>query len=85
MQFLTFCCFCAPAVVGPDVRCSSRGGECRTGAEPQSGDRSEAAELHLPTHLAAWNQPHELPTHGTHIHTLQTHSAYSVARQFYCC
>lgn len=66
-MFLTYC-FCAPAVVSPDVRCCPCCGECCTGAEPQSRDRSEAAELHLPTHLAAWNQPHELPTHGTRTH-----------------
>ncbi|KAI3358983.1 hypothetical protein L3Q82_015369, partial [Scortum barcoo] len=37
----------------------------RAGAEPQSGDRREAAELHLPAHLAARHEPHELPTHAT--------------------
>lgn len=54
------------AVVGPDVRCGSCGGERRARAEPQSGDRSEAAELHHAAHLAARDQPHELPTHGKH-------------------
>lgn len=54
------------AVFGPDVRRGPRGGERRAGAEPQSGDRSEAAELLVTTHLAARNQPHELPPYGKH-------------------
>lgn len=69
------CCFrnlcsglCVPAVLGPHVRRRPRGGERRAGAEPQSGDRREAAELHLAAHLAARDQPHELPAHGKHSH-----------------
>lgn len=61
--FISLVVFLA-AVVGPDVRRGACGGERRTGAEPQPGDRSEAAQLHLPTHLAARDQPHELPAHG---------------------
>lgn len=61
------------AVVSTDVRRRSRGGERRARAEPQSGDRREAAELHLPAHLAARHQPHELPAHGKHTQTHLTH------------
>lgn len=57
------------AVVSIDVRRRSRGGERRARVEPQSGDRREAAELHLPAHLAARHQPHELPAHGKHTQT----------------
>lgn len=61
------------AVVSTDVRRRSRGGERRARAEPQSGDRREASELHLPAHLAARHQPHELPAHGKHTQTHLTH------------
>lgn len=65
-SFFVWC----PAVIRPHVWWRSCGGRRCAGAEPESGDRSEAAELHLPAHLAAWDKPHELPTNGTHTSTL---------------
>ena len=53
-----------PAVSCPDVRRRARGGERRPGAEPQPGDRCEAAGLYVGQHLAPRDQPHELPAHG---------------------
>ncbi len=55
-------------VISADVRCSACGGRSGARTEPQSGDRSEASELHVFTHLAARHQSHELPAHGTCLH-----------------
>lgn len=52
------------AVVGADVWCGARGGGGSAGIEPQSGNRSEAAQLHLASDLAARDESHELPAHG---------------------
>lgn len=52
------------AVVGADVWCSARGGGGSAGIEPQSGNRSEAAQLQLASDLAARDESHELPAHG---------------------
>lgn len=52
------------AVFGADVWCGARGGGGSAGIEPQSGNRSEAAQLHLASDLAAWDKSHELPAHG---------------------
>lgn len=54
------------AIVSADVRRGARGGGGGEGVEPQSGNRSEAAQLHLAADLAARDQPHELPAHGKH-------------------
>lgn len=54
------------ALVSADVRRGARGGGGGEGVEPQSGNRSEAAQLHLAADLAARDQPHELPAHGKH-------------------
>lgn len=52
------------AVVSADVRCGACGGGGGEGVEPQSGNRSEAAQLHLAADLATRDQPDELPAHG---------------------
>lgn len=52
------------AVVGADVWCGARGGGGSAGTEPQSGNWSEAAQLHLASDLAARDESHELPAHG---------------------
>lgn len=57
----------ATAVVSADVRCGACGGGGGEGVEPQSGDRSEAAQLHLAADLATRDQPDELPAHGKHL------------------
>lgn len=54
------------ALVGADVRRRACGGGGGEGVEPQSGNRSEAAQLHLAADLAARDQPDELPAHGKH-------------------
>lgn len=63
-------------VICADVRCSACGGRSSARAEPQSGDRSEASELHFLTHLAARHQSHELPAHGT------CHHGYPIGSHF---
>lgn len=55
------------AVVSADVRCGACGGGGGEGVEPQSGNRSEAAQLHLAADLATRDQPDELPAHGKHL------------------
>lgn len=59
--------FSTTALVSADVRRGARGGGGGEGVEPQSGNRSEAAQLHLAADLAARDQPHELPAHGKQL------------------
>lgn len=55
------------AFVSADVRCGACCGGGGEGVEPQSGNRSEAAQLHLAADLATRDQPDELPAHGKHL------------------
>lgn len=67
------------ALVSADVWCGACGGGGGEGIEPQSGNRSEAAQLHLTSDLATWDQPHELPAHGkrlmNNLHECNTYCA----------
>lgn len=52
------------ALVSTDVWCGACGGGGSKGIEPQSGNRSEATQLHLTSDLATRDQSYELPAHG---------------------
>lgn len=56
--------FCPAALLRPAVRCCVCRGDRRAGAEPEPGDRCEAAVLWVCPDLAARHQPDELPENG---------------------
>lgn len=55
------------ALVSADVWCGACSGGGSEGIEPQSGNRSEATQLHLTSDLATRDQSYELPAHGKRL------------------
>lgn len=67
---------CSTALVCADVWCGACGGWGGKGIEPQSGNWSEAPQLHLTSDLATWDQSYELPAYGKRLINLRMYSMY---------
>lgn len=67
-SFISHISSSSTALFGADVWCGACGGGGGEGIEPQSGNWSEATQLHLASDLATRDQPHELPAHGKCFH-----------------
>lgn len=67
---------CSTALVCADVWCGACGGRGGEGVEPQSGNWSEAPQLHLTSDLATWDQSYELPAYGKRLINLRMYSMY---------